>query len=220
MTAALQIHCFTFNAYQENTYLLWDDSGEAVLIDPGCESAGERRQLADFIQNKGLKPVYLLNTHGHIDHMMGNRWAKDTWGMPFATHRGVLAELEAVPLYSAMMGMHADPSPMPDLYLEAGDSISFGAQRLEVLFTPGHSAGHISFWHAAARQLFSGDVLFAGSIGRTDLPGGDYDTLMQSIFTQLLPLGDEVRVWPGHGPETTLGRERLRNPFLLEWAKN
>lgn len=215
----LTIKTFTFNPYQEKTYVLSDETLHCVIIDPGCYTQTEQSQLSDYIEQQQLKPLYLLNTHGHIDHMLGNRFVKDKYGVDFITHQGVIAELEATLSYGAMFGISPAPSPAPDKLVEEGDYVEFGEEKLKVLFTPGHSAGHISFYHEDSKQMFSGDVLFQGSIGRTDLPGGDYPTLMQSIFDKLLPLEDEVQVYPGHGPSTSIGVERRANPFVLDWQR-
>ena len=213
----LTIQGFTFNAYQENTWVISDESGECILIDPGCHSATEQRQLEQYVSKHQLTPVLLLNTHGHIDHMLGNAWAVNAFHIPFHTHQLVVNELQVAPSWGAMMGLNVAPSPLPDHFLSDGDTVTFGAQRLEVLFTPGHSAGHISFFHREEGHLFSGDVLFRQSIGRTDLPGGDYLTLMNTIADRLFPLGDKVVVYPGHGPATTIGAERATNPFVREY---
>lgn len=215
----LQIQPFVFNAYSENTYVLSDETRECVIIDPGCYEREEREILSRYISQNELKVVKLLNTHGHIDHMLGNHFVKTHYKVPFITHAKVVQELEAVMGYGIIFGMNPDPSPQPDELVDEGDVITFGKQRLEVLFTPGHSAGHISFFHRASSNLFSGDVLFNGSIGRTDLPGGDYPTLMRTISEKLLALGDDIRVHCGHGPSTTIGQERVHNPFILDWQQ-
>ncbi|MEM6348074.1 MAG: MBL fold metallo-hydrolase [Bacteroidota bacterium] len=213
----LDIQAFVFNPYQENTYVVSDETKSCVIIDPGCYRPEEKQLLVDYIEQNGLKPIYLLNTHGHIDHMLGNYFVKEKYQIPFLTHEIVVQELESVIGYAAAFGMNPDPSPAPDQLVGEGDIITFGQTSFEVMFTPGHSAGHISFFHRESQQLFSGDVLFQGSIGRTDLPGGDSQTLMQTIENRLLPLGDEVRVYTGHGGSTTIGRERVSNPFILQW---
>ncbi|MEL6844848.1 MAG: MBL fold metallo-hydrolase [Bacteroidota bacterium] len=213
----LTVQAFVFNAYQENTYVLSDATKACVIIDPGCYTPAERQALVDYIEQQELKPIYLLNTHGHIDHMLGNHFVKEKYQIPFLTHEIVIKELESVPGYAMAFGMNPDPSPAPDQLVDEGDIIGFGETSLEVIFTPGHSAGHISFLHRESEQLFSGDVLFQQSIGRTDLPGGDSRTLMQTIENKLLPLGDTVSVYPGHGPATTIGQERQTNPFILHW---
>ncbi|MEM9897728.1 MAG: MBL fold metallo-hydrolase [Bacteroidota bacterium] len=215
----LHVRDFTFNPYQENTYLIYDDEGTCAIIDPGCYTSSEQERLVQYIAQHNLKPVLLLNTHGHVDHMLGNQFVKDTYSIPFHTHEGVIAELEAVPAYAAMFGLSVAPSPLPDHLLNEGDTVQIGDEKLEVLFTPGHSAGHISFFHRESDQLFSGDVLFQNSIGRVDLPGGNYETLMQSIIEKLLPLGNDVVVYPGHGPATTIGEEYRLNPFIRQYLQ-
>lgn len=211
----LQIHKFTFNPYQENTHIVSDATGACVIIDPGCYTQTEETMLSNYISQQNLKVEILLNTHGHIDHMLGNYFVKETYQVPFITHQKVIGELEATQSYGAMMGLNPTPSPAPDQLVDHGDTVSFGETTFEVFFTPGHSPGHISFFHRESANLFSGDVLFQGSIGRTDLPGGSYPVLMQSIFDHLLPLGDAVTVHCGHGPATTIGHERTHNMFIL-----
>ena len=213
----LNVQRFTFNPYQENTYLIYDEQGHAAVIDPGCYQSSEQQTLDRFIASKGLQVKWLLNTHGHIDHMLGNGHVKRTYEVPFLTHEIVIQELAQAPVWGQAMGLSVDPSPQPDRLLREGDTVELGTETLEVFFVPGHSPGHIAFYHRDSQQLFSGDVLFQGSIGRVDLPGGDMNTLMQSIEAKLLPLPDDVVVYCGHGPETTIGAERQNNPFILQY---
>jgi hydroxyacylglutathione hydrolase len=210
----LKVESFVFNLYQENTFVVSDESGACVIIDPGCYTHEEEKRLADYIEKNELQVTWLLNTHGHVDHMLGNRFVKDRFKVPFATHKIVIEELSQVSAYASMMGLSPAPSPEPDRLLKGGDSLKFGNTEFEVLFTPGHSPGHISFFHRASKSLFSGDVLFQSSIGRVDLPGGSYEVLMQSIFNQVLPLGEDVKVYCGHGPFTSIGKEIASNPFI------
>lgn len=209
-----QIASFTFNAFQENTYLLFDDTRECVIIDPGCYTAEERRQLTDFIDAQGLKPVRLINTHAHIDHVLGNWYVADRYGIGLEMHEGEVGGLEAAPLYGSTYGFQMQPSPAPTAFLAGGDTVTFGETTLQVLFTPGHSPASISLYCAQGQFVIAGDVLFRDSIGRVDLPGGDFATLIHSIETQYYPLGDDTHVFPGHGPSTTIGHERAHNPFL------
>jgi len=207
----------TFNPFQENTYILYDESGECVIIDPGCYSPDERNRLKAEISEKGLIPVRLLNTHCHIDHVFGNQFVADTYGLELEIHEGEVPVLEAAPQSAMMFGIPIPGeslSPAPGRFLKPGEKISFGQTELDILFTPGHSPASVSFFCNKDRFLIAGDVLFFGSIGRTDLPGGDFDTLIASIADQLLPLGDDVSVHPGHGPATSIGYERQHNPFL------
>jgi hydroxyacylglutathione hydrolase len=213
----LHIHYFCFNDFHENTYVLWDETNECAIIDPGCYRPHEEKELFDFIKTKKLRPVILLNTHTHIDHVMGNAMVKKTFAIPFYMHKKDLPVLHAVPEFGKMYGIFTEKSPEPDEFLEEGDFVKFGNTELLVLFTPGHSPGSISFYNKESKYLISGDVLFKESIGRCDFPGGDYETLMHSITKKLLPLGDEVKVFSGHGPETTIGEERISNPFILEF---
>jgi glyoxylase-like metal-dependent hydrolase (beta-lactamase superfamily II) len=217
-------HVFTFNPLAENTYLLWDDAGhpapQAVVIDPGCCNRAEREELTAFIEKTGLTVVGLLNTHGHIDHVLGNAFVARTYGVDLQLPAADLPTLRAVKSYAALWGFPDYEELLPEILLRAGDVIRFGGAELEVLSVPGHAPGHVAYVNRAENLCVSGDVLFRGSIGRTDLPGGNYAQLMESIRTQLLPLGDATRVFPGHGPETTIGAERRTNPFLLaEFSK-
>ncbi|HLF63767.1 MAG TPA: MBL fold metallo-hydrolase [Saprospiraceae bacterium] len=212
----MNIHSFTFNPFAENTYILYDDSRECVIVDPGCYGRAEEKQLADFISAQKLKPVRLINTHCHIDHVFGIPFVSRHYGLTLEIHRGELIVLQFAPQSGMMFGTPVEPMPEPVAFIEEGDVIAFGNTKLEVLFTPGHSPASICFYDKEGKQLISGDVLFKGSIGRTDLPGGDYETLMKSIFTKLMILDDEVKVYPGHMESTTIGEERKRNPFILE----
>lgn len=205
----------TFNPFQENTYIVYDDTQECVIVDPGCWDKREKEELKRFIEERSLKPVRLLNTHCHIDHILGNGFVADTWGLQLEIHRGELPVLESGPATASYFGMPAfEGSPAPGRFIEEGEELRFGNTVLKALFTPGHSPASISFYCEKERFLLAGDVLFFESIGRTDLPGGDYDTLIASIENELLPLGGDVAVYPGHGPATSIGYERSFNPFL------
>lgn len=209
------VQAFTFNTFQENTYILHDETKECIIIDPGCNSAAEKKQLTDFIRNQSLKPVRLLNTHCHIDHIFGNKFISEQYGLGLEIPEGELQWLKGAVVQAQFFGIpYKDHSPMPSKFIELDSSITFGNTKLQVLFTPGHSEASVSFYDATNQYVIAGDVLFRGSIGRTDLPGGDYETLIQSIKTQLLELEDETVVYCGHGPSTTIGLERKTNPFL------
>jgi hydroxyacylglutathione hydrolase len=210
----LQIQTFTFNPLQENTYVLYDETRSCVIIDPGCYEKQEKQALEEFIRSKELTVTHLLNTHGHVDHVLGNAFVKQTFGVPLYIHSKDEATLRAVETYAANWGFVRYEPAQPDHYLNEGDTVTFGNSMLEVLFVPGHAPGHIAFYSADQKICIGGDVLFRGSIGRTDLPGGDFDTLIASIQTQLFPLGDDVVVYPGHGGSTTIGHEKRYNPFL------
>ncbi len=205
----------TFNDFQENTYLVYDETGECVIFDPGCNSQAEEKALVAKIEELQLKPVRLINTHCHLDHIFGNAFVANKYQLPLEIHEGEMPVLKMVPQIAAMYGVPMrDNSPDPERFIEEGDVIRFGNTELEAIFTPGHSPASLSFYCRESKFLIAGDVLFQGSIGRTDLPGGNYDALISSIVHKLLPLGDDIRVYPGHGPATMIGYERQTNPFL------
>lgn len=206
---------FEFNPFAENTYVVYDDSGECVIFDPGCYTPEERKALQQFIADNHLKPVRLINTHCHLDHVFGNRFVHDTWQLPLEIHRDELPLLTRFPDVCRMYGIPgAEASPAPGLFLNHGDVVNFGNTRLEVLLTPGHSPASLSFYCREEGYVIAGDVLFLESIGRTDLPGGDFDTLIASIRRELFVLPGETIVYPGHGPATTIRHEMEYNPFL------
>ena len=210
----MYIKAFTFNAFSENTYVVYDDTRQGVIIDPGCSDRPEQKELTGFIEEEKLKITQLLNTHGHIDHVLGNAFVKRTYNVQLYIHPQDEATLRAVQVYALSYGIADYEAAEPDGYLNEGETVTFGDTALDVLFVPGHAPGHIAFYHPEQKLCIAGDVLFRGSIGRTDLPGGDFDTLIRSIRTKLFPLGDAVTVYPGHGPETTIGHEKKYNPFL------
>lgn len=210
----IQVKSFVCNPYQENTFILFDESGECVTIDPGVYTAVEQNALSNFIKDNALTPVLLLNTHCHIDHVVGNKYVHDTYGLLPQCHKGELPVLAAVPSYSVAVGIRYEVSPLPEVFLEEGQTISFGNSTLEVIFAPGHSPAHICFYSKTDNFLIGGDVLFYGSIGRTDLPGGNFDTLIKNIKEKLLILPNDCIVYPGHGGETTIGFEKAHNHYL------
>ena len=210
----MQIGIFTFNDFSENSYVLYDDTKECVIFDPGCNTEEERKTLTDFIEANELIPIHLVNTHCHIDHVLGNRFVSDKYDLPLTSHQGEKVVLDMQPQISAMYGVPYDPSPAITKFLDQGDTLTFGNTTLEVRYTPGHSPASISFYCREVGVVIAGDVLFQGSIGRTDLPGGDFDTLAKSIREQLYTLPDETVVFCGHGPSTTVGEEKLTNPFV------
>lgn len=212
----LHIRKFTFNPFQENTFIIWGDTKECAIIDPGCYRPDEKTQLADFIATNGLTPVKLLNTHCHIDHVFGNAFVSKTYNLMPVMHIDDMPVLKSATAYGNVMGMDMEAPPIPTTFLNVNEPITFGDITLRILFTPGHAPGHVSFYHKESNSVFSGDVLFQGSVGRFDLPGGSYEVLIESIKTQLLTLPDNTTVYCGHGPETSIGRERVSNPFVLE----
>ncbi|RZK41633.1 MAG: MBL fold metallo-hydrolase [Pedobacter sp.] len=210
----ITIKKFTFNPYQENTYVLYDESKACVIIDPGMYNGSEQNQLVNFIKSNDLKPERLLNTHCHIDHVLGNKFVFDNWGLKPEFHQGELYILQAVAGYAPQMGMHYELSPEPENFLPESGTISFGDSTLNLIFAPGHSPAHLCFYAESENFLIGGDVLFYQSIGRTDLPGGNHQQLIESIKSNLFILPDTCEVFPGHGPSTTIGFEKQNNPFL------
>lgn len=209
----IQIQTFTFNPFSENTYLVYDETGEGVVIDPGCYEKEEKDILAQFIESKKIKIKYLLNTHCHIDHVLGNDFVKEKYNVPLLIHKSDEPVLMSVKAYAPSYGFNLYRETLPDGYLAEGDTVSFGNIIFQVLFLPGHAPGHIGFYHKQSNSLISGDVLFEQSIGRTDLPGGDFNTLIKSIHQKIFTLPDEVVVYPGHGDTTTVCEEKISNPF-------
>lgn len=212
----ITVKSFCFNSFDENTYVLYDSTRECVIIDPGCHMKEEEREISHYIAMHHLIPVRLLNTHCHIDHILGNYYISNLYQLPLETHQLELPVLESSAYVSKLYQINLTPSPEPASFLNEGDVVNFGVSSLKVLFTPGHSPGSISFYSEADKFVISGDVLFERSIGRTDLPGGNFDTLIESISNKLIPLGDEVIVYSGHGNSTTIGSEKRMNPFLRE----
>ncbi len=211
----LQIQSFTFNPFQENTYVLWDETLDCIILDPGCSNTYEQEELTRFVESKKLKPVKLVNTHCHIDHVMGNAFVAKKFALDLYIHKDDLFLLENVENIGKMYGVPVVASPFPAYFLDENQNLTFGKTAMQIFHTPGHSPGSISFFDKESKILVVGDVLFNGSIGRTDLPGGNYKTLIHSIVSKLLPLGDDVKVYSGHGPVTTIGKEKLTNPFLI-----
>jgi hydroxyacylglutathione hydrolase len=209
----MTIQTFVFNPFQENTIVAFDETKEAVVIDPGCYEPEERKELDDFISSQKLSVKYLLNTHCHIDHVLGNDYVKEKYKVKLLIHADDEPLLRAVKNYAPNYGFAGYREALPDQFLKEGDTVQFGNTTLHVLFLPGHSPGHIGFYNREQKVILSGDVLFEGSIGRTDLPGGDFNTLLESIHRKLFTLPDDVVVYPGHGGTTTLGEEKISNPF-------
>lgn len=210
----LYLKSFTFNPFQENTFLLYTDSGSAWIVDPGNSNDSENNTIKNFIAEKKLSLKRLLLTHGHIDHVLGNKFIFDTYGLLPEMHKEDLYLVERMLESAANYGLNAESSPLPEKFIEEGDALMLDDYKFEVFFTPGHSPGSISFYNKENKILLSGDVLFKGSIGRSDFPRGDHDTLISSIKTKLLSLGEDIKVFSGHGSSTTTGYEKLNNPFL------
>jgi len=209
----LSVQYFTFNPFEENTYVLYDETGEAVVIDPGCSNRKEERELSEWIGEKELKIRFVLLTHSHIDHILGAWFVKDKYKVPLLIYPKDESTLRSGKIVAGMYGIDNFTPVEPDQYLSEKEAVSFGNTKLAVLFLPGHAPGHVGFYHAEQRILIGGDVLFRSSIGRTDLPGGDFDTLISSIHQKIFTLPDDVVVYPGHGPSTTVGEEKVSNPY-------
>lgn len=210
----LSVKAFTFSPVQENTYVLYNEKGDCCIIDPGCYFSEEKEELKNAITQLGLSPVLLLNTHCHLDHVFGNQFVHETWGLTLHIHEKEKPVLDFAPQSGQMWQLPFDNYNGPLLFLEPGNPVRLGEEELQVLFTPGHSPGSVAFYHEAGSYVIGGDVLFNGSIGRTDLPGGDFKTLINSIQTRFFTLPDETRVYSGHGPVTTIGFEKMNNPFV------
>lgn len=210
----MKIKTFTFNPFQVNTYILYDDTKECVIIDPACYEPHEEKELFRFIKEKELNPVALLLTHGHVDHVLGCKAVTDQYSLQPLMHPDTLPFIEKSPEQGMMFGFNVNKPDIPDKFLQEGETIQFGNQLLQVILAPGHADGSLCFYNEPQKVLISGDVLFQGSIGRTDLPTGDYRTLIASITSKLMVLPGDVEVFPGHGPSTTISFERDNNPFL------
>jgi hydroxyacylglutathione hydrolase len=210
----LTVHSLLFNPVQENTYLVYNEKGETAIIDPGCYFPEERQQLQELIASKGLKPVLLLNTHCHLDHVFGNKFVHETWGLELHFHADEQKVFDYAPTAGDLWNMPFSNYEGPIHYLAEGDLIAMGEDFLKVLFTPGHSPGSVSYYYEKGGWVIGGDVLFRGSVGRTDLPGSNFNTLENSIRTRLYVLPDQTHVHSGHGMPTTIGYEKVHNPFV------
>lgn len=212
----LKIETLVFNPFQENTYLLSDQNGSLIIIDAGNYTPAENKRLEDKISSEGLKPAMVLNTHGHVDHILGINFLKNSYNIPFAVDGRDAFLIEVAQSHGRSYGFEIESTPEIDVDIKGEKEIKVGDIVLQVIETPGHTPGHVSFFHEPSRSLFTGDTLFNGSIGRTDLPGGDYPTIIRSILEKIVPLGEDVTVYAGHGPSTTIGHEVLYNPFITE----
>lgn len=212
----MHVEPFTFSPFMTNCYLC-HDAGEAILVDASCKTASERQEVLSVIEERGLDVRHLLLTHAHVDHIFGCRFFEDQYGQRFKAHEAAVSFIERAKEQATAFGVDVDPPSVPTSFLDEGDTLSFGTVTLEVLHTPGHSPDSICFVDASSDQALTGDVLFQNSIGRTQgLPQTSRAQLLASISEKLLPLGDEVTIYPGHGPVTTIGRERQQNPFVQE----
>ena len=217
----MKIARLIFNPIQENTYIIWDDTLEAAVIDAGNMNERENEVLAKFIADNGLKPKYALNTHGHFDHLLGVDFLREKYGAQLAMSSKDEFLLKSASVSAELFGVKADALPEAiDVDLEGKESIKFGNTELKIIPTPGHTPGHVAFFEPESKVLFTGDTLFRESIGRTDLPGGDYSWIMRSIIENILPLGDDVKIYPGHGDTSDIGHESMYNPFVVEVINN
>ncbi|MFN5134953.1 MAG: MBL fold metallo-hydrolase [Chitinophagaceae bacterium] len=210
------VKAFTFSPVQENTYVLFNETGVAIVIDPGCYFEEERDLLQNFITQNKLEPKLLLNTHCHLDHVFGNKWIHENWDLLLHIHPNEKQVLDFAPASGLMWNLPFDNYNAELVYLQEGQKVQLGTDELELIFAPGHSPGHLCFYCRKQGFLIGGDVLFRESIGRTDLPGGNHATLISNIKTKLFTLPDETVVYSGHGPATTIGYEKKHNPFLVD----
>ncbi len=208
------VKAFPNNPFQENTYVVYDDTGECAIIDPGMSNGAEENAVVNFIKKKSLKPVLLLNTHCHIDHILGNKFVFDQYGLKPQYHKGEQLVVDDAPTRAPQFGLRYELSPQPDNYLEETGEVKFGNTTFQLLFAPGHSPASLCFYDEASGYIIGGDVLFRNSVGRSDLPGGNHKQLIKNIEEKLFTLPDSVTVYPGHGGETTIGYEKINNPFF------
>lgn len=210
----IKLETFVFNPFQENTYILYDQTGECIIVDAGCHEEEEENRLLDYIEKHEFTPVKIVNTHCHIDHILGVAFLSKKFDLPFYIHKDENPLLSASMNQADLFGLSLELPPEPEEFLRDSDLISFGESFLEVIHIPGHSPGGILLHSPEQKFILSGDVLFRRSIGRTDLPGGDYDSLVNGIREKLFGLDPDTRVYPGHGPHTSIGEEKESNPFL------
>lgn len=211
----IKVHKLTFNPFQENTYILSDETGESVIIDPGCYDQAEQFELESYIEKLKLTPVKLINTHCHIDHVLGNYFVAKRYNLELGIHKDDLVTLQSIPNYAHVYGFAGyQLSPEPGYFLKEGEQLIFGNSSVEIIFGPGHAPGHVAFYSEPDNFVINGDILFQGSFGRVDLPGGNFKTLKETITKKMFKLPDATVVYCGHGGETTIGAEKKSNPIL------
>lgn len=212
----MKIKQFVFNPFQENTYLLYDETGEAIIVDAGCYNPSEAAEVKRFTDENKLTVKFLVNTHCHIDHILGINALQDIYSVDCYAHREELPTLQMAPQHAMMFGLVIDTVPKVEKTIDEGDELKFGNTILKVIHTPGHTLGGVCLYSEKDKMLITGDTLFQGSIGRTDLGGGSFETIIESITNRLLTLPDDVVIFPGHGDSSTIGKERVGNPFLKD----
>ncbi len=210
----ITIQDFCFSAFQENTYVLYNELKEAIIIDTGCYTRIEEKMLTDFIRKENLKPTLLLNTHCHLDHVFGNNYMSETYGLTAHIHPNEQIVLDRLPEAAAKWGAPTDAYKGSIQYIQEGEMIQFGSDSFKVLLTPGHSPGSVCFYHTEQDFMIGGDLILKDGVGRTDLPGANPLDLIKSIRTQIFPLPDSLTIYSGHGPATTWGREKEHNPYI------
>lgn len=210
----LQVEKFTFNPFQENTYLVYDETKEAIIVDPGCFNSLEEQQLIEFVDQNELKVVKLFNTHAHIDHILGNAFVRQKFKVKLYAYSSSFPMLELAEKSAKMYQIPYTPSPEIDEQVKGGEVLKFGNSSMDILFVPGHAPDHLVLYAKEDHFIIGGDVLFRGSIGRTDLPGGDHNELIRNIQEKVFTLPSETIVYSGHGPETNIGYEKETNPFF------
>ncbi len=216
----MKVKYFIFNEFREITYIVYDEeTRRGIIVDPGCNRESEQNRLVKFIEENDLSLECVVNTHGHLDHIVGNNFVKSKYGIPILAHEKEVGNFTESEHYALFYEFPFVISPLPDRYIKEGDIVSFGNSHLNVIDTPGHTAGSISLLSEKKEMIISGDVLFKGSIGRTDLPGGDWDILVDTLKDKFFILPSETQVFPGHGYITSIGEEIKSNPFLIEIIK-
>lgn len=210
----IQVHQLTFGPFAENTYILSDEDNNAIIIDPGMYHADENARFFEYINAQNLKPFRMILTHAHLDHVFGVNWVNETYGLVPEVNQEDKFIYDNAATVAHQYGLKMDSLIAPVVGLEDGSEFEFGGENVRIFLAPGHSPGSVCFYIKSQEVLIAGDVIFQGSIGRTDLPGGSYEVLMSSIRSKVMILPDEVTIYSGHGPITTVGQERIANPFI------
>ncbi len=210
----IKIQAFSFNAFQVNCYIVSNDEGKCFIVDPGCSTKNEKQRLYNYISSENLTPELIIYTHAHIDHILGAKAVAEHYQIKVAGHKDGEYFLDSATSSASLYGMEFDGSAYPEIYLNESAPLMLGEEKIQILETPGHADGSISLYMENDNFVIVGDVLFRDSIGRTDLPTGDYDVLMNSINSKLFTLSDDTTVYPGHGPSTSIGYEKVNNPFV------